>query len=182
MRPLDDFLPAFEFSEQHRIEIRADQDRVDRALRTVTLKEIPAAHALLWLRSLGRGRGESAGQPFLSQSLRRAVLLDEGAGDGVVMGLTGRFWRLQDTPDPARPRDAEQFLAYDRPDLCKAVIDFRIEDLGTGRCLLTTETRVHVEDPAAQRAFRRYWRVIRPFSGLIRILLLRAVRREARMI
>ena len=182
MRPLDDFLPTFEFSERHRIEISADRDRVDRALRTVTLREIRIAHALLRLRSMGRGSGEQARSPFLSQSLRRAVLLDDCPGDGVVMGLTGRFWRLRDTPDPARPRDAEQFLAYDRPDVCKAVIDFRIEDLGAGRCRLTTETRVHVDDPTARRSFRRYWRVIRPFSGLIRILLLRAVRRRALVI
>ena len=39
--------------------------------------------------------------------------------------------------------------------------------------------RVHVADPAARRRFRRYWLVIRPFSGLIRILLLRAARRRA---
>jgi hypothetical protein len=54
------------------------------------------------------------------------------------------------------------------------VIDFRIADAH-----LSTETRVHVADPAARRKFRRYWFVIRPFSGLIRILLLRAARRRA---
>ena len=35
---------------------------------------------------------------------------------------------------------------------------------------------MHVPDPAARRAFGRYWLVVRPFSGLIRIALLRAVR------
>ena len=55
-----------------------------------------------------------------------------------------------------------------------AVMDLRIED-GT----LSTETRVHIADPAVRRKFRRYWRVIRPFSGLIRILLLRAAKRRA---
>ena len=59
------------------------------------------------------------------------------------------------------------------------MIDFRIAELGGGRCLLATETRVHVEDPASRRAFRRYWFVIRPFSGLTRILFLRAVRAQA---
>ena len=38
---------------------------------------------------------------------------------------------------------------------------------------------MHVVDPAARRAFRRYWLVVRPFSGLTRILFLRAVRRRA---
>ena len=55
-----------------------------------------------------------------------------------------------------------------------ALMDLRIED-GT----LSTETRVHIPDPAARRKFRRYWRAIRPFSGLIRILVLRAAKRRA---
>jgi hypothetical protein len=58
--------------------------------------------------------------------------------------------------------------------MCKAVIDFRV-----GAASLSTETRVHVADPVARRSFRRYWFVIRPFSGLIRILFLRAARRRA---
>ena len=180
VRPLDDFLPTFEFSERHEIEICACREHVDRALRTVALSEIPVAHALLWVRSLGRGDGENARQPFLSQSLRRAVLLDDSRGEGVVMGLTGQFWRLRSHPERDRPRTAEEFLTYERPDVCKAVIDFRIDELGPGQCRLTTETRVHVANADAQRAFRRYWRLIRPFSGLIRILFLRAVRGHAR--
>ena len=60
------------------------------------------------------------------------------------------------------------------------MIDFRIVELGArSMCRLSTETRVHVAEPAARRAFRRYWFVIKPFSGLIRILFLRAVRRRA---
>ena len=102
-------------------------------------------------------------------------MLDDVRGEGIVLGLTGQLWRiLGGERDPARPTTAEEFLAYDRPDTCKAVIDFRI-----GPKILSTETRVHVADPASRRKFRRYWFVIRPFSGLIRILLLRAARRRA---
>jgi hypothetical protein len=34
--------------------------------------------------------------------------------------------------------------------------------------VLATETRVAALDDAARRSFARYWRLIRPFSGLIR--------------
>jgi hypothetical protein len=40
--------------------------------------------------------------------------------------------------------------------------------------VLSTETRVQAVDDAALRAFRRYWRVVGPFSGLIRRRWLRA--------
>ena len=102
-------------------------------------------------------------------------VLDDVPEEGVVLGLTGQFWRLLGGErDPGRPTTPEEFLAYSRRDTCKAVIDFRIQPGA-----LSTETRVHVADPASRRVFRRYWRVIRPFSGLIRILLLRAARKRA---
>jgi hypothetical protein len=54
------------------------------------------------------------------------------------------------------------------------VIDFRALE-GS----LVTETRVHVPDPVSRRKFVRYWRVVRPFSGLIRMLVLQAAKRRA---
>jgi hypothetical protein len=178
MRPLDDFVPAYEFSERHQLEIRADPARIDRALREVSIAEIPIARLLFWLRRVGRPTSRVQ-RPFLDAAREVGVPLEDVPGEGVVLGLTGEFWRLRSAPDPARPRTAGDFVAYDRPDVCKAVIDFRIDELGPGRCRLTTETRVQVVDPAARRAFRRYWLVVRPFSGLIRILFLRTVQRRA---
>jgi hypothetical protein len=178
VRPLDAWLPAFEFSERHQLEIRAEPTKIDRALREVSIAEMPIARALVWLRRLGRPTS-GARRPFLDEALHRAVLLEDASGEGVVLGLKGQFWRLRGGPDVPRPRTADEFLAYDRADVCKAVFDFRITELGAGHCRLTTETRVHAADPAALRAFRRYWLVVRPFSGLIRILFLREIRRQA---
>ena len=173
MRSLDDFLPVYEFSERHRLAIAAPPERIDRALRTVSLSDIPLARALWFVRRLGRPSSD-ASRPFVDGGLQGSVVLDDVPGEGIVLGLTGQFWRMRGDRDAARPRTADEFLAYARPDACKAVIDFRI-----GPSLLSTETRVHVPDGAARRKFHRYWRVIRPFSGLIRILLLRATRRRA---
>ena len=179
VRPLDSFLPAFEFSERHRLEIHAERDRVDRALREVSLAEIPIARALFWLRRLGRP-SSSARRPFLDAAVQGAVVLEDEPAEGIVIGLTGQFWRLRGGRLADSPRTSDEFAAYNRTDVCKAVIDFRIDEVRPGCCRLSTETRVRVADPAARRAFRRYWRVIRPFSGLTRILFLRAVRRQAR--
>ncbi|HEU0303622.1 MAG TPA: hypothetical protein VFR32_03490 [Gaiellaceae bacterium] len=177
LRPLDDFLPVYEFSERHRLEIHSDRSQVDEALRAVSIEELPGVLLLYRLRGLGRS-GRDTRQPFLGLARIGAVELEDVPGHGVILGLTGQFWRLRGGPDLARPRTRSEFLAYDRPDVCRAVIDFRIAELASGRCLLTTETRVHVGDQAARRAFRRYWLLIRPFSGLTRILFLRAVRRR----
>lgn len=173
MRPLDDFLPAYEFSERHSLAVDAPAARIDAAFRSVSMADLPLARVLWWMRRLGRPYGDSA-KPFIGGELP-GVVLEDVPEEGIVLGLTGQFWRVLGGPrDPARPRTAEEFLAYDRQDTCKAVIDFRVAP-GS----LSTETRVHVGDPAARRRFRRYWFVVRPFSGLIRILLLRAARRRA---
>jgi hypothetical protein len=172
MRPLDDFLPAYEFSERHSLAIHASPARIDEALRTVSIADIPVARALWWLRRLGRPYGEAT-KPFVGGELP-GIVLDDVPDEGIVLGLTGQFWRLRGDGDPARPKTAGEFATFDRPDTCKAVIDFRIGDHS-----LSTETRVHVGDNAARMKFKRYWLVIRPFSGLIRILLLRAARRRA---
>jgi hypothetical protein len=52
------------------------------------------------------------------------------------------------------------------------------EPAGDGS-LLVTETRVAANDAAARRAFARYWRLVGPFSALIRRRWLRAAAREA---
>ena len=173
LRPLDDFLPVYEFSERHRLAIEAPPERIDAAIRSVSLAEIPIARSLWALRRLGRPYGGTA-RPFVEGSLENAVVLADVPGEGIVLGLTGQFWRLRGGDRRARARTAEEFAAFARADACKAVIDFRI-----GPSLLSTETRVHVADPVSRRKFGRYWLVVRPFSGLIRILMLRAARRRA---
>ena len=173
MRPLDDFLPVYEFSERHSLAIDAPAGRIDEAFRAVSISDIPLARALWWVRRLGRPYGDST-KPFVGGDLP-GVTLDDVAGEGVVLGLTGQFWRvLGGARDPASPTTPDEFAAYARADTCKAVVDFRV-----GPKSLSTETRVHVADPDARRKFRRYWFVVRPFSGLIRILLLRAAQRRA---
>jgi hypothetical protein len=178
VRALDDFLPAYEARERHSLSIAASPERVDRAVREVTLAEIPVARALFALRSLGRGSANASG-PLIESMLRQGVLLEDVPGVGLVLGLTGQFWRFRGSSIADRPRTVDEFVAFDRPDVAKAVMDLRVHADGEARTRLTTETRVHVPDAAARRKFSRYWRVVRPFSGLTRILLIRAAQRRA---
>ena len=111
---------------------------------------------LLFARGLGVRR---ANDSVLATMVPRATVLEDIPGEGLVLTITGQFWRLRGA-GPEAP--------------ATAVVDFRA---GPGR--LTTETRVHVGDLRARRKFARYWLVVRPFSGLTRILILRAVKRRA---
>jgi hypothetical protein len=94
----------------------------------------------------------------------------------VVLGLIGRFW----TPSGGLCRfDPVDFATFREPGWAKAVWGFRMTPIGADRTRLETETRVRCTDDASRRSFRLYWTVIRPFSGLIRRVALRQIRREA---
>jgi hypothetical protein len=62
--------------------------------------------------------------------------------------------------------------------LARGVWNFAVADETLGAVRITTETRVLCGDAASRRRFRRYWFFVRPFSGLIRIVMLRAIRRQ----
>jgi hypothetical protein len=156
MKSLDAFLPAYEFSTRHAVSVAVDPIRADRALREVTFKEVPLVRALLLARGLGLRR---AGDSVLATMIPRATVLEDIPGEGLVLTLNGQFWRLRGR-GPEAP--------------ATAVIDFRALP-GS----LVTETRVHVPDPVSRRKFAHYWRIVRPFSGLIRIGVLRATKRRA---
>ena len=157
MKALDTYFPTFEFVERHSVPIAADPALADRALRSVTFGDLPIVRALLFLRGLGIRRRDEL---VLDAMRRRATVLEDVPGEGLVLGITGTFWRWRGTAGGDEPP-------------ATAVVDFRAE-----RGALTTETRVHVEDRASRRRFARYWRVVRPFSGLTRVALLRAARRR----
>ena len=58
--------------------------------------------------------------------------------------------------------------------LAKMAFNFRLDG-----STLSTETRVLLTDAASRRKFRAYWTLIRPFSGLIRRVWLRAIAHRA---
>ncbi len=156
MKSLDAFLPSYEFATRHTVSVDADAARADRALRELTFKEVPLVRGLLFARGLGARRPE---ERVLETMVPRATVLEDVPGQGIVLSLTGQFWRLRGRgPEPP----------------ATAVVDFRAVPGA-----LTTETRVHIPDPESRRKFARYWRVVRPFSGLIRVLVLRAAKRRA---
>jgi hypothetical protein len=156
LKALDDFLPSYEFAARYSIGVDADAGVAEEAVREVTFREVPVVRMLLFLRGLGAGRAD---QRVVAAMARRGTVLANVPGEGLVLGVRGRFWRLRgggEEPEAA------------------AVVDFRARD-GS----LTTETRVHVPDGVSRRRFRRYWLVVGPLSGVTRKQILRAAKRRA---
>lgn len=179
---IDEFMPDAQFAERHAVRVAAPPERAWQAVRALDLGRSPVIRVLFALRSLpglfsrARGTDPRALGTDLDALLRSGfVLLAEQPPREIVLALVGRFW----TPTGGITRVApDAFRAFDRPGMAVAAWNFTILPTDGGS-LVATETRVRCTDPAARRSFGRYWRVVRPFSGLVRTEALRAVRRAA---
>lgn len=102
-------------------------------------------------------------------------VLHEEVNELLIIGLIGQFWKPK---GHFVDLDSNDFRGFDKPGFVKATASFRLHDRG-GTTHLTTETLIGATDPSAERSFRRYWRLIGPFSGLVRRDWLRSVKRLA---
>ena len=187
MTILDQMMPVFEFKEFHSVTVRAPLPNAYAALKQVSLSEMASpATWLLDLRALparltGRDRPKFAADRPLLEAMRGTgfVLLAEAPGSEVVIGMIGQPWKLVGGDRP-HIRDTESFRSFDKPGYARIVTNLMvIPGTQSGRVRCTTETRVHVPDPAARWQFSLYWRVISIGSGLLRQLWLNAIKRRA---
>ncbi|MGH2454594.1 MAG: hypothetical protein ACRDF5_12710 [bacterium] len=183
---LDRYLPAFQYREIHSIRITAPPERIERAIRELTAGEIPLMGLLFWLRALParlagrRIRGFRPHLPFLAQALAPEggfILLGETPERELVIGTAGEFWKILGGSYPGIA-DPEDFLTFATPRHARAALSFLIE-ADTGYSRLITETRVSTPGAAARRRFALYWVFVRPGSGLLRRLWLRAIKGRA---
>jgi len=179
---IDRHMPLGDATEVHSIEIGAMREDVYRALWTADLTASWIIRGLMGLRMLPSlilhpTRVPRAPQRFTLQNLAGAGFgkLEEDPGHEVVFGVTGRFWMPLGNLEPFRIEDFENPVRTGR---ARAVWNFLVVDAGGGRSTLSTETRILCGDPSSRRKFLTYWFFVRPFSGLIRIVMLRAVRKE----
>ena len=180
---LDTFLPRYHVHERHSRFVAAPRRAVWEAIERVTIAEMPLAGALFALRSLpARLSGRPtpprvAHQPLLGHLLHSGfVRLGEDSERELVLGVIGQMWKPRG--EMVEIEGAADFLAFERAGFVKAAMNFRLSDERAGTWL-ETETRVLATDPHARSAFGRYWLVIRPASGLIRRIMLRAIARRA---
>jgi hypothetical protein len=178
---IDSFAPYPDVVETHRIEIAAPCEAVYQALWTADLGSSPFVKGLLALRSLPerivhRGHKRRPNQKLTLETIIEAGFgrLAEEPGREIVLGVAGQFWRPLSNILPFNP---EHFHGSAPTGLARAVWNFTVQETRAGHTLLSTETRVICGDPASRLKFRLYWLLIRPFSGLIRRLMLRAVQR-----
>ncbi len=171
---IEELLPDPDFANSHSIAIAAPVERVVEASERYRLDQHRLVNLLFRLRRL------NPPGPLRASLLHRGfTVLAEKPGSEVVVGIAGRFWALNQTANLISVADARAFKQFAEPGAAKAAACFRFEPLPDGSTRLSTETRVKCVDAAARRRFAAYWALIGPFSGWIRTIVLRGIRRLA---
>jgi hypothetical protein len=179
---IDDFLPAYDVMEYHELEIRAPLEKVYQAALNLNLSSSNIVRLLLAIRGmpalLRRGNQSVEAPSFNLNGLLQSgfILLAREPEKEMLLGLVGQFWK------PAGnilKISAEDFQSFNKKGFAKAVWNFALDEKSPDKVRLSTQTRVRCPDNSSRLRFRFYWTFIRPFSGLIRMEMLRAIRREA---
>ena len=156
---IDDLLPAYDAREVHSVRLALPSAEAIELALTTPIAADPFVRLLFRLRGL-HARGT------IGEALVHLGLAEVERRDGeVVFAGSGTPWRPGGVIRPfgeatgGNVQIATNFLA--------------------DGAQLSTETRIQAVDEAARRAFRRYWRVVGPFSALIRRRWLAQIARRA---
>lgn len=174
-------VPAPAVVSRHSMRVRASPERTFDALRDTDFNGSWIVRLLFALRSLpsalGRRDVNRRGLGLTLRALEKQgfIVLEELPPTRLVYGLLGQFW----TPSGNIQRvTAAGFHAFDDPTFAKAEWSFEIQP-SAGGSIVSTQTSVRIGAAAQQRIFRLYWLFVGPFSGLIRLEMLRAIAKRA---
>ncbi len=172
-RLADEFLPVWDVSDAMATVVETGREDAYRALLDVDLlrvgREAPMVGVLGALRMLPEVVGHllHGERPARPESMRLRdlpeipmaeggwLLLGERPGEGIALGLVGKFWRP--VIEFAHIGDPEEFRAFDEPGFAKTVYDLSVRQLEPRRTLLSGLMRTATTDAHARRWFRRYW-------------------------
>lgn len=167
---IDKYVSDFHYNETHSISVLSDRATISSLLEKFDFRDSKIIRVLFWLR----------GMPSSEISIRGLekicfIELERAENDEIVIGLIGQFWKSNGNLQKFEPGE---FIPFNKPNFLKAVWNFKIDE-ESDSCSLSTETRVFCTDEKSRRRFSRYWFFVKPFSGLIRMEILRAIKKAA---
>ena len=177
---IDELMPVYDVSEFHETVAYASPSEIFEAIHQVNLARSPPIMALFAVRAVPhflKGKLPPSRKLTIDYLLENGfVMLKESEAQEIVLGAVGRFWR----PDSGiETIDATEFVDFNRRGFAKAALNFAVHPRPDGSNLITTETRVQCTDRSARQKFLWYWKLVGPFSGLIRVRMLRMIKEAA---
>ena len=175
---LDDIMPEYQFSERHSARVHARPEQVMQAIRQSTFGDMKSLVTLLKIRgAVLRAPVNNIGD------LQDKRLLDSFSESGYLFGGREHEIAMFGIWNPRANRRPEVRTLQELADcrergVVKMAFDFKVEEAGAGWSTITTETRVVALDDTS-RGMARYWRLIVPGSGLLRLQWLEGIKTRA---
>lgn len=170
MMLIDKFMPKYDFKETHHIKIQATRADVFRALNKIDLCDSFIIRTLFFLRGLPTRK-----MKLSEMKKMRFETLGKIENEEVLLGLAGKFWKIK---GELQKVNSSNFREFDTEGFAKATWNFSLDGKGD-ETRLTTETRIECLGEESRKSFGFYWNFIQPFSGIIRMEMLKAVKRNA---
>lgn len=163
---IEAFMPLYNFHERHEITIKAPPEVIYRKIQELDLNKSWLIRILFRMRGLKSASFQDIKNTF-------TVLL-EIPDQEIVLGLVARPWTIK---GGLVKISAENFLKFNDPNYIKGTWNFCLAPKKEGTRVIT-ETRIQSTDQESKKKFGRYWFFIRPFSGLIRLEILRLLKKD----
>lgn len=175
---LDEIMPEYQFSERHSARIHAPPEQVLEAVRQSTFRDMKSLLTLLKIREVVLRAPAHAFDAWLDKPVLEAF-----TASGYLSGGRDReigLFSVVNVVEQRRPdmRTVQDIAGYHEPGAVKMAFDFVVDDAGGGWSTITAETRVLALGDVS-RGMARYWRLIVPGSGLLRLQWLEGIRRRA---
>ena len=166
---IDIYLPQYHFKEFHFTTLNISSNDVYQKMLRCDLSKSFLIKLLFRLRGMSK-------ELCTIEDLQRMdfLKLAENPGKEILFGMiteNAMFNSCQQI------RSGSEFINHSNPKTIKAVINFAVESKGNARHIISTETRVWCGSTKMKRRFRVYWFFIKPFSQLIRKLMLRQIKK-----
>ncbi len=179
---IDTIEPDREFVQRVTVHVDAAPKDAMRALREVTLRDMPVATFIGDLRYLpgyltGRTKPGDRAAPFVDRLLEGGSVLLADLDDDVVIGGIGKYHQILDQ-EPLTIPDAFFYDNFDGASYEKLAIEICAVPKDGG-CDLVLEAHTHPLGSDSHKACARYWKVIDPMGRLVSWMLLRAAKRRA---
>jgi hypothetical protein len=175
---LDDIMPEYQFSERHSARIHARPEQVMQAIRQSTFGDMKSLGTLLKIRGAALRIHDTGGlweDKRILDAFSASGYLSGGSENEIVM-FGGRNVRAN---RGLGVRTVQEFADYREQGAVKMAFDFNVEDAGGGWSTISAETRVVALDDLTRRGMGRYWRLIVPGSGLLRLQWLEGIKKRA---
>lgn len=163
---IDEFLKEYQFNEFHRIDINGTAERIYEAIKELDFCRSRIIRGLFTLRGLPRKMCN------LNGAIESGFIwLDQKENEEMVLGFLMKGGKLLSV-------SPQEFLSSNNAGHLKGVWNFLLTPLENGAVQVSTETRVYCPDRKSKVLFSIYWFIIRPWSGLIRRIILKLIKKD----